>query len=81
MPKIRFSELPRPLWEHLLQRVNEREIPLADLHRLQEWARSGPIAPDGNWYKDFGTFKICGTGQFPSTVLTTGMKPFGNKIE
>ncbi len=81
MPKIRFSDLPRGLWQHLLERVQEREISLADLSRMQEWARSEPVAPDGDWYKDFGSFKLCGSGEYPRTVLTKGMKAFGKEIK
>lgn len=81
MPKIRFSDLPRGVWEHLLQRVQERQVSLADLRRLQEWVRSAPIAPDGDWYKDFGSFKLCGSGEFPRTVLTKEMKAFGEEIK
>jgi hypothetical protein len=80
LPAIRFSELPRALWRHLLDRVQQREISLADLGRLQAWVRSGPWAPEGDWYKDFGSFKLCGSGEYPKTVLTKGMKPFGQPI-
>jgi hypothetical protein len=58
LPKIRFSDLPHGLWKHLLERVQEREITLGDLGRLQEWVKSEPFAPDGDWYKDFGSFKL-----------------------
>jgi hypothetical protein len=51
LPHIRFSDQPRGLWEHLLERVQEREISLADLGRLQQWVKSNPNAPDGTWYK------------------------------
>jgi len=81
LPKIRFNDLPAGVWQHLLQRVNERNIPLADLQRLQTWVRTGPNAPDGDWYKDFGSFKLCGSGEFPKTVLTRGMTPFGDEID
>ena len=81
MPKIRFADLPRGVWQHLLERVQEREITLADLVRLQEWVRSAPQAPQGDWYKDFGSFKLCGSGEYPKTVLTKGMAPFGQEIE
>ena len=81
MPEIRFADLPRGLWQHLLERVQQREITLADLRRLQEWVKSGPRAPDGDWYKDFGTFKLCGSGEYPRTVLTGSMRPFGQQIE
>ena len=77
MPRIRFANLPRPVWEHILERVAERAITLDDLHRLQSWVISEPWAPDCDWYKDFGSFIICGTGEYPKTVLKKGMKPFG----
>ncbi len=81
MPKIRFADLPRPVWEHLLARVASREISLDDLHRLQDWVRTGPVAPAGEWYKDFGSFFLCGSGELPKTVLMKGMIPFGTRIE
>jgi hypothetical protein len=36
---------------------------------LQDWVNTGPWAPDGEWYKDFGSFVICGSGEFPKTVV------------
>ena len=81
MPKIQFSNLPRGVWHHLLQRVDQRRISLADLLALQEWVKTAPVAPEGDWYKDFGSFTLCGSGQFPKTVLEKGMKPFGAPIE
>ncbi len=81
MPKIRFSNLPHGVWQHLLQRVQEREITLADLARLQEWVKSEPQAPEGDCYKDFGSFKVCGSGEYPRTVLTKGMAACGKEIE
>ena len=35
----------------------------------------------GDWYKDFGSFKLCGSDEFPRTVLTKGMLAFGQEIE
>ena len=81
MPKIQFADLPRAVWQHILERVDERRISLNDLQRLQAWVRTGPVAPDGDWYKDFGSFILCGTGKFPKTVLENGMKPFGDPID
>lgn len=37
-------------------------------------------APAGDWHKDFGSFTLRGTGQFPKTVQEKGMKPFGHPI-
>ena len=81
LPKIRFSSLPRPVWEHLLARVAERQVSLKDLQRLQDWVTTEPVAPNGDWYKDFGSFFLCGSGELPKTVLAPGMAPFGNRIE
>ena len=80
MPRIQFADLPRAVWEHLLKRVDERAISINDLLRLQAWARSQPEAPEGDWYKDFGSFKLCGQGEYPKTFLVKGMKPFGQEI-
>jgi hypothetical protein len=49
--------------------------------RLQKWVQSEPHAPEGDWHKDFGSFKLCGSGEFPKTVLTVSMAAFGRKIE
>ena len=48
LPEIRFRSLPRGIRDHLLERVNERQISLADLELLQAWVRSDPDAPDGD---------------------------------
>ncbi len=37
--------------------------------------------PDGDWYKDFGTFKLCGTGKLPSTFLMAGQPARGSRFE
>ncbi len=61
--------------------MQESQIALADLSRLQGWVRSEPVAPEGDWYKDFGSFKLYGPGEYPRTVLTKEMKAFGEEIE
>jgi hypothetical protein len=81
LPKIRFNDLPRGLWEHLLDRVQERKISIADLEKLQAWVKSEPFGPEGDWYKDFGSFKLCGSSEYPLTVLTTGLAALGQELE
>jgi hypothetical protein len=71
MPKIRWSDLPPSLRQHLLDRVAERRIPSEDLYKLK---------PAGPWYKDFGSFKICGEGEFPKTFLLRGQAPKGKAL-
>jgi len=72
MPKIRWTDLPSPLREHLFDRLREREITPEDLYQLKRWREIRADAPDGPWYKDFGSFKICGEGRYPKTFLLRG---------
>jgi hypothetical protein len=39
---------------------------------LKLWRESEPEAPDGLWYKDFGSFKICGEGKYPEDLPARG---------
>ncbi|HEX3748750.1 MAG TPA: hypothetical protein VHW09_32715 [Bryobacteraceae bacterium] len=66
--------------EHILERVAERAITLEDLQKLRHWVLTGPWAPDHDWDKDFGSFILCGTGEYPKTILKKGMKPFGRAL-
>ena len=50
----------------------DRNISLGDLNGLRLWIESHPEVPEGEWYKDFGTFKLCGEGEFPKTFLLAG---------
>ncbi|MGC9971221.1 MAG: hypothetical protein ABSE56_11600 [Bryobacteraceae bacterium] len=81
MPKIQFCDLPRGVWQHLLDRIEQRQVSLLELALLREWVRSGPCAPDGDWYRDFGSFVLCGSGPYPKTVLLRGMQPYGKELE
>ena len=51
-----------------------------DLYQLKQWRESEPESPDGLWYKDFGSFKICGEGQYPKTFLLRGQLAYGKKL-
>ena len=81
MPKILWENLPREKWAHLRDRAKEREISIDDLFELAQWKSQDPDVPDGDWYKDFGTFIICGHGELPTTVLGKGMSPFGAPLD
>jgi hypothetical protein len=72
MPKIQWTDLPLPLRQHLLDRLEQRQITVEDLYQLKLWRESEPEAPEGEWYKDFGTFKICGSGKFPKKLSSEG---------
>jgi len=76
----RWREFPRHVREHLVERLTDRKITAADLEKRRAWVDSQPEVPTGDWYKDFGRFKICGTGPNPTTFLTEEQVPWGQKI-
>lgn len=80
MPKIQWERLPRDKWHHLRERAQERKVSAEDLFELAEWKALDPDVPDGEWYKDFGTFKLCGKGRYPSTFLMPGQSARGKKV-
>jgi len=80
MPRIRWTNLPDAIRKHLLLRLKERQITEEDLLLLKLWRESDPEAPEGSWYKDFGSFKICGEGELPLTFLLRGQAAKGEKL-
>jgi hypothetical protein len=68
MPKIKWLGLPPQLLVHLFDRAKERKITMEDLFALEEWRRHSPDVPDGPWYKDFGSFKLCGDGSVSEDI-------------
>ena len=81
MPKIEWRDLPTKLREHLFDRAKERGITAEDLFALAEWREHSPDVPEGPWYKDFGSFKLCGEGRFPKTFLLRGQPAHGEQVE
>ena len=49
--------------------MRDQAISLSDLNQLRLWIATQPEVPEGDWYKDFGSFKICGHGSYPKTFL------------
>ena len=80
MPKILWTDLPEAIRKHLLLRLKDRQITEDDLYKLKAWRESEPEAPDGAWYKDFGSFKICGGGPYPKTFLLSGQAAKGKPL-
>ena len=81
MPKIaRWADLPANVRDHLVDRMRDRAITLEDLNLLRLWIASEPEVPEGDGYKDFGSFKICGEGRFPKTFLLKGQAAKGQPL-
>ena len=81
MPQLeRWDNLPEPVRQHLIERMRDRAISVSDLHQLRLWVEARPQVPEGDWYKDFGTFKICGSGSCPRTFLRRGQVAKGEAL-
>ena len=81
MPRIeKWANLPPAVRRHLIDRLRDRAIGIPDLNRLRLWIDSNPEVPEGDWYKDFGSFKICGNGSVPKTFLLRGQAAKGKAL-
>jgi len=81
MPKIQqWAKFPAALRRHLIERMSDRSITLTDLNQLRLWDETNPEVPVGDWYKDFGSFKLCGEGPYPKTFLLPGQPARGTKL-
>lgn len=75
-----WSKIPKQICQHLDERLRDRNITLEDLDRLRIWLESQPEVPEGEWFKDFGSFKLTGFGPNPTTFLAPGMIAYGTEI-
>jgi len=81
MPQIEiWSRLPAAIRDHLVERMHDRGISLIDLNRLRLWMESKPNVAEGPWYKDFGSFKLCGEGRYPKTFLLSSQAAKGQEL-
>ena len=80
MPKIQWTDLPPALRDHLFEGLAERKVAVDDLYLLKLWRESEPDPPEGAWYEDFGSFKICGEGKYPKTFLLREQVARGKKL-
>jgi len=81
MPRIEtWSRLPHAIRDHLVERMHDRNITVSDLNALRLWLETKPEVPEGLWFKDFGSFKLCGEGKYPKTFLRPGQSATGIKL-
>ena len=76
----RWDNFPANVRQHLFERMRDRAISIADLNQLRSWIESQPEVPEGDWYKDFGSFKMCGSGAYPKTFLLRGQVAKGEAL-
>jgi len=81
MPQIEtWSRLPAAIRDHLVERMHDRNISLEHLNQLRLWIDSKPSVPEGPWFKDFASFKLCGEGRLPKTFLLLGQIAKGQEL-
>lgn len=80
MPQTRRHNLPPALFRHLLERIQARRIPAAQLELLARWLDTEPQVPVGEWYKRFPGTVVCGNGELVKTVLRPGRHPEGKRV-
>jgi hypothetical protein len=81
VPRIEtWQRLPAAIRDHLVERMHDRKIALQDLNQLRIWIESKPDVPEAAWYKDFGSFKLCGEGKYPKTFLLAGQAATGRRL-
>jgi hypothetical protein len=61
----------------------DRSVTPDDLYKLKFWLEQppGPDVPEGDWFKDFGTFKLAGRGPLVLTFLTSDQVGYGTDVE
>jgi hypothetical protein len=60
--------------------MRDRAISIGDLNQLRLWIESKAEVPEGDWCKDFGSFKICGQGSIPKTFLLRSQAAKGTAV-
>lgn len=80
MPKVRRRNLPPALFQHLLDRVQDRSISASQLGLLADWLDQQPEVPVGMWFKRFPGMIVCGDGELIKTFLIPGQVPSGQEV-
>jgi hypothetical protein len=81
MSKIRRHNFPPAIFQHLLDRIQERKIPASQLELLARWLDTEPEVPEGEWYKRFSGMIVCGEGELIKTFLLAGQHPKGKTVK
>jgi hypothetical protein len=81
MPRIRRRDLPPALLDHLLDRVQSREISPEQLGEFAQWLDTEPEVPTSKWFKRFSGMMVCGEGEFVKTFLRVGQAALGEEVQ
>ena len=81
MPRIRRENLPPRLLDHLLDRIDDRNVSAAQLSLLSNWLRTDPEVPEGKWFRRFSSMTVCGEGELVKAFLQPGQSPIGQELK
>lgn len=80
MPRVRRKDLLPALFQHLLDRIQQRHIEARQLELLARWLDTEPEVPEGPWYKRFSGMAVCGEGDLVKTFLAPGQSAKGTRV-
>jgi hypothetical protein len=80
MPKVRRQNVPPALLQHLLDRIQQRNISANQLGLLAEWLDTEPEVPTGKWFKKLPGMTVCGESELVKTFLLPGQAAEGAEI-
>jgi hypothetical protein len=80
MPRVQRKDLPPALFQHLLDRIQERQIDARQLELLARWLDGEPEVPEGRWYKRFPRMTVCGEDNLIKTFLLPGQARKGKSV-
>ena len=80
MPQVRRHNLPPALLQHLLDRIQQRQITANQLGALADWLDMGPEVPAGVWFHRLPGMTVCGEGELVKTLLTPDQVPYGEEV-
>ena len=81
MPRVLRRNLPRQLYAHLLERVQQQHISGKELTLMVEWLDQQPEVPEGKRFKRFPGMTACGEGELVKTFLVPGQSPLGEEVQ
>ena len=73
--------MPPGVQQHLSQRAKDRQITADEIRALRAWIDLQPEVPNNDWYRDFGSFILCGHGPYLKTFLVPDQIPYGTKLD
>lgn len=81
MPENKRQHLPPALFQHLLDRIRDREISAEQLGLLADWLDLKVNVPEGRRFKRFPGMTVCGEADLIKTFLLPGQVPTGEEVK